>query len=58
MDILCTLLVFLIIATVAYQLYYHYIIWKPCKPEFNGKVVLITGATSGLGESMALKFAQ
>lgn len=38
----------------AYTIYWKYI----CSPNFQGKTVFITGASSGIGEELAKQFAQ
>lgn len=37
---------------VLYHLY-HWLRWTLCRPDFTGKTVLITGASSGIGEELA-----
>ena len=37
---------------LAYQLYWKYLVF----PDFSGKVVLVTGASSGIGEALVHKF--
>jgi NADPH:quinone reductase-like Zn-dependent oxidoreductase len=37
-----------------YNFIYHCIYWKCVSPNFKGKTVLITGASSGIGEELAV----
>jgi short-subunit dehydrogenase len=53
---LCTIFTVIVLALVAYQVFYYFMIWKACKPQFEDKTVLITGGSSGLGEEMAKRF--
>ena len=47
----------IVVLCVLYKLWYLYN-WKHnVKPEFKGKTVFITGASSGIGECLAKKFA-
>lgn len=41
---------------IIYQLF-HFFKWNGVKPIFAGKTVLITGASSGIGETLAMQFA-
>jgi FlaA1/EpsC-like NDP-sugar epimerase len=49
--------IFLVLLSVfaIYQAF-HYNKWKSVKPNFSGKTILITGASSGIGENLALQF--
>ncbi len=55
---LFTLILFVTIAVIAYQAYYYFLVWKACQPRFDGKTVLVTGGSSGLGEEMAKRFVK
>jgi NADP-dependent 3-hydroxy acid dehydrogenase YdfG len=37
---------------IALACIYRKIIWDKCKPNFNGKIVFITGGSSGIGEQL------
>jgi len=52
--ILDTIALYAIAAFCIYQFFYQIYWIAVCRPKFNGKTVLITGASSGMGESMAL----
>ena len=49
---------FVIILIVLFCVYqaFHYFKWKSVEPNFSGKTILITGASSGIGECLALEF--
>jgi NADP-dependent 3-hydroxy acid dehydrogenase YdfG len=55
---LCTIFTLLVVAFIAYHAYYHFMVWKPCNPKFEGKTVMLTGGSSGLGEEMAKRFVK
>lgn len=52
------LTILFILAAIAYNLYKRVYLWLKCKPNFTGKIVLITGGSSGLGEQMAKRFIE
>ena len=37
-----------------YLMAYHLVYWKALSPSFKGKTVFITGASSGIGEELAI----
>jgi short-subunit dehydrogenase len=43
----------ILLATFTFWWAYHFHRWYTCVPEFRGKTVLITGASSGIGEEVA-----
>ena len=47
--------IFAIIAV--YNIVYHFVYWKLVKPDFKGKTVFITGASSGIGEELAVRMS-
>ena len=49
--------ILLIGSIVVYHLY-RQIRWILCKPDFTGKVVFITGGSSGIGEALCKRFIE
>ena len=50
------MLYFLIALLIVVTLYHLY--WRQLKPRFDGKTIFITGASSGIGEHLAKRFAE
>jgi FlaA1/EpsC-like NDP-sugar epimerase len=47
---------FIAITVVVAYLTYYFILWKSCKPRFDGKTIFITGGSSGIGEQLCKRF--
>lgn len=48
-KMLLTTILLVIFYQVFYELYWRYLV----KPNFKGKVIMVTGASSGIGEQLA-----
>lgn len=56
-KMLCSAILVLVLLGCAYQAYLHWQFVK-AKPNFTGKVVLITGGSSGIGEQLCKRFIE
>lgn len=48
----------LMLAVILYNLYKRWWTWLKCKPTFEGKTVLVTGGSSGIGEQLTKRFIE